>query len=382
MIYLDNAATSFPKPQCVSSAMLYAQKSAANPGRGGHSLSVRSGSIVFKARQKAAQMFDCEEENVIFTKNCTESLNIAIKGLVKEGSHIIVSSLEHNSVIRPVEKLKNTRNIKYDIAFVDAQNDETTLENFEKLIRDDTQMIVCTHVSNVFGTVLPIEKIARLSKKHNIYFVLDAAQSAGNFDISMKDGLFDAVCMPGHKGLFGPMGTGLLLLGREALPDSFTEGGTGSLSLSASQPLVLPDRFESGTVNVPGIAGLSSGLELVEKIGVRNIHAHECMLTKILIEDLKNIKGIVCYDNMHAQKHSSVLSFTVDGMHSEQTAQRLDELGVCVRGGYHCAYIAHKTYKTYENGTVRVSPGFFNTKKDIKYLSFCLNKIAKEQKLC
>ena len=379
MIYLDNAATTFPKPDLVICKMAQAQRFGANPGRGGHKMSVNAGNIVFETREKIAKMFSCAEERVIFTKNCTESLNTAIKGLVKRGDHIIVSSLEHNSVIRPIEKLKEKEGVTYDVAYVEPKDEEQTVENFRKLIRKETRLIVCTHVSNVFGTVLPVRKIARMAKNQGLLFVLDAAQSAGAFEIDMSEGLFDCVCMPGHKGLFGPMGTGVMLIADGILPDSFIEGGTGSLSLVRTQPEAVPDRFESGTLNLPGVAGLCAGIDFINKHGgVRTVHEYEMSLCNLFVNDLKQIYGITVYDNMFSSERAPVVSFALKNMHSEETAQLLDDAGFAVRGGYHCSYIAHSSYNTSENGTVRVSPGFFNTKKQIKSLSFCLNKIAKQ----
>lgn len=383
MIYFDNAATTFPKPESVLKTVCVSHRSAANPGRGGHRLSVNAGNIVFSAREKIAEMFGAQTEGVIFTKNCTESLNTAIKGLAQRGNHIIISSLEHNSVSRPVENLREKGIIKYDIAKVEPKDEDVTIYNFKKLIKPQTRIIVCTHVSNVFGTVLPIAKIGKLAKENNIIFIVDAAQSAGTFDIDMKKDNIDILCMPGHKGLLGPMGTGVMILSENVSPESFMQGGTGSFSLSISQPDTLPDKYESGTLNYPGIAGLGAGIDFIKRQGgTEAFYRHEAELVKVLTQDLHAIKGLTVYDNMHSHMSATVLSFAIDGMHSENTALMLDEGGFAVRGGYHCAYLAHETYKTQQNGTVRVSPGFFNTKKEIKSLSFYLNKIAKRQILC
>ena len=299
MIYLDNAATSFPKPKSVLSAMCRASLYSANPGRGGHSLSAKAGEIVFKTREKAAEVFHADIERVIFTKNCTESLNTAIKGCLKQGDHVIISSLEHNSLLRPVQKLSERGIITYDVANVVPESDEQTILNFQSLIKPNTKLIACCHVSNVFGTVLPIARIGEICRKNGILFAVDAAQSAGTFGYDVNGGNIDFLCMPGHKGLLGPMGTGLLILNRNVQLDSFIEGGTGSLSLETSQPEILPDKFESGTVNLPGIAGLYEGMKIIENVGCENILEKENRLTEYLTVNLKNIDGVTVYDNMH-----------------------------------------------------------------------------------
>ncbi len=383
MIYLDNAATSFPKPTAVADAVYKSTLCFANPGRGGYSLSADAGKIIFKCRDKISQMFGCEPENVIFTKNCTESLNIAIKGLLKKGDHVIISSLEHNSVLRPLEKLRQNGQISYSVAYVDANDDELTLLNFKKLICPQTRLIVCTAVSNVFGTVLPIEKIAKLAKKAGIFFVVDAAQSAGTLKYNLRESGIDVLCMPGHKGLFGPVGTGIMILGGSVVPQSLIEGGTGSLSLEKSQPEILPDKFESGTLNLPGIAGISAGIDFIGHCGGESaIYEHEKELIKIFINDAKNISSLNVFDNMHSDKYSSLISVCFKNIHSEEICEALSSFNIAARGGYHCSNLAHTTYKTDKDGTVRISPGIFTTKKDMKCLSFCLNKIAKNKKLC
>lgn len=383
MIYLDNAATTFPKPQQVIAAVSAAQKSATNPARAGHSLSSCAGKIVYYAREKASILFSSKVENVVFTKNCTESLNTAIKGVLENGDHVIISSLEHNSVLRPVEYLSQKGKITYDVAYVEPNDDEKTVENFARLVNSKTKAIVCTHVSNVFGTVLPIRKIGAMCRKKNIIFIVDAAQSAGTLEISVEKDNIDILCLPGHKGLLGPMGTGLLILNTDKKVDSLTQGGTGSYSLESAQPEIMPDKFESGTLNLPGIAGMSAGIDfLIAQKTRTDILAHENALIKILKEDLHSIKNVKVYDNMHGESFAPVLSFILADMHSEAVADVLDKSNIAVRSGYHCAFLSHKIYKTDKLGTVRVSPGIFNTKNDIKNLCFCINKIAMTNNLC
>jgi len=378
MIYFDNAATSFPKPPSVVNASSGAMRFfGANPGRGGHKLSVKAGETVFECREKLSEMFSCDVERTVFTLNCTHSLNTAIKGVLKKGDHVIISVLEHNSVLRPLETLREKGLITYDAAAVDPKNDDATVKNFERLIRPNTKMILCTYASNVFGTVLPVKKLSELCKRRRLIFALDCAQSAGIFPVNMeKDGV-DIVCAPGHKGLFGPMGTGVLLFSKRIAIESLTQGGTGSLSLQKSQPKIYPDSLESGTVNLPGIAGLSAGLDFIKaQGGEKAIHERENYLMKILKEDLHSIKNVKVFDNMHGEIFAPTVSFTVGGVHSEMTAEELDEKDIAVRAGYHCSYLAHNFCKTTKSGTVRVSPGFFNSKDDVKFFAFCLNRIA------
>lgn len=383
MIYLDNAATTYPKPPAVVGAAVKACLAyGANPGRGGHRLSEKAGEEVYLCREKLASMFSCEVERTVFTLNCTQSLNTAIKGTLKRGDHAIISSLEHNSVLRPLEFLRQNGMITYDVAEVAPQNDEITIRNFEKLIKPNTKMIICTFASNVFGTVLPVEGLSSLCKKHGLIFALDCAQSAGIFKTDMEKTGIDIVCAPGHKGLFGPMGTGVLMFSKNVEIRPLLQGGTGSLSLKKSQPELYPDSLESGTVNLPGIAGLSAGIDFIRSVGGEAaIHQKEMFLMKILKEDLSVIKGVTLYDGMHASVFSPTLSLGIDKMHSEQLAQLLDEKGIAVRAGYHCSYLAHTGQNTTKNGTVRVSPGFFNLKKEIKFFAFCLNKIAIDRKI-
>ena len=383
MIYLDNAATSFPKPRCVADAMLNAQLQCSNPGRGGYFTTERAGKIVFDVRHKLANFFSAKTENVIFTKNCTEALNTAIKGSVKTGDHVVISSMEHNSVLRPIVKLKSQGKIQFDVFKVEPKSDDKTIENLIKCIRPNTRLIVCTHVSNVFGTVLPIKRIAEEAKKRNIVFVLDAAQSAGMFDVSFKNINADIICLPGHKGLLGPMGTGVMVLSDKANCEELIEGGTGSMSLVKNQPNIFPDKYESGTVNLPGIAGLGAGLDYIRRIGgVKVIREHEISLTKKALNEIKSIKNISVYDKLYSSQLAPIISLSVKGKHSEEVAEALGKMNIAVRGGYHCSYLAHNFYGTSKNGTVRVSTGIFNNESCIKNLCFCLNKIANGKHLC
>ncbi len=378
MIYLDNGATSFPKPCCVTESVIRAMKySGGSPGRGGHKNSIKAGETVFKARESLGAMFSCEAENVVFTDNCTTALNTAIKGVCKKGDRVLTSTLEHNSVLRPLEKLQTQGVISYETVKVNPLSDAETVKKFSEAADKKVKIIVCTFASNVFGTVLPIEEIGRLCRERDIIFIVDGAQAAGTIDIDMKRMNIDILCLPGHKGLFGPSGTGAMLLSGRVMPEELTQGGTGSNSMDKLQPLSLPDRYESGTLNFPGIAGLYSGVSFISSFGgVKAVHRKETELINILEEDLSVIKNIKLYPYMKSDISSPILSFNIGDYHSEEVAAYLDKYGIAVRAGYHCAGLAHKSYGTVDSGCVRVTPGIFNSKKDIKNLAFCCNKIA------
>jgi selenocysteine lyase/cysteine desulfurase len=289
-----------------------------------------------------------------------------------------MSCFEHNSVLRPVHKLYERGDITYSIAKVNPLNPRETLSNFLALVNDSTAAVTCTMVSNVFGTVMPIEELGRELKKRGILFIVDAAQGAGTYKIDMKKMNIDILCMPGHKGLMGPMGTGMMIMGENVEVESFCQGGTGSNSMSEKQPDVYPDKLESGTVNLPGIWGLKKGMDYISCVGgEKAIHEKENYLCRILKEDMSLIKNVKLYSGISGENHAPLIAFNIKNMSSEEVAEALDNSNFAVRAGYHCAYLAHKTFAENENGVVRVSPGWFNTKKDIKNLAFSLNKIAK-----
>ena len=278
MIYLDSSATTFPKPQRVQQAAANAMKGSANPGRSGHSLSLAAGQIIYRSRLTAAQFFDMEDETrVIFTPGCTFSLNTAINGLLSDGGHAVVSELEHNAVMRPLEALRS-KGVSFSTAKVYPGDNDRTVDSFRRCINVNTKVIICTHASNVWGIRLPIERICALAHAYGLKIVVDAAQSAGVLPLSMQEG-FDVVCAAGHKGLYGPMGTGLMLLSQDMELPPLITGGTGSNSASLVQPTELPDRFESGTPNVSGIAGLAEGIRFVQSKGQEKLLHHEMNLT-------------------------------------------------------------------------------------------------------
>ena len=372
MIYFDNAATTFPKPRAVVEKVQQSFVAfGANPGRSGHKLSATAGQMIYECREKTAELFGAEgAEQVIFTGNCTESINIVLKGLLQKGDHVIISDLEHNAMARPLEKLRLNSGVSYDCAEVVEGDDEATVRNFRALIRSNTKLIAVTHVSNVFGIQLPIGQIGALCKEKNILFMVDAAQSAGVFPIHMESMHIDYLCMPGHKGLYGPMGTGILILRAKEMLDTLQEGGTGSTSLDLVQPDFLPDRFESGTLNTPGIAGLSAGIDFVKKIGIQSFYDHEFELISYARTKLQQEEKVLFYNAAPEYgKSAPVLSFNIKGAQSFEVADFLDKRAIAVRGGYHCSALAHRKMGTLDSGTVRMSTGIFNHKKEV--LIFC-----------
>lgn len=378
MIYFDNGATSFPKPYSVVNAV---QKSfielCANPGRGGYKSAMKSAEMIYNARVAASDFFNADAENIIFTPGCTYSLNAAIKGLCRPDSHFVISDLEHNSVVRPLEKLKKAGACEYSVAQV-VPDEAKTVSNFVNEFRSNTVAVICTLSSNVFGIMPPIEKIAREAHKNRILFILDAAQGAGYLPVDMKKDQIDIICCAGHKGLFGPMGTGILAISENVNLSTLTEGGTGSNSESIEQPLYSPDRFESGTPNVHGIAGLSEGIKFVQKIKTENILSHENRIIKYIFDELQNRQNIILYTDFYdGVSKSPVLSFNIKSKQSEETAALLAEKGICVRGGLHCAPLAHKKFGTLESGTVRITPSWFSSEKEVDFLVNCIKKIAK-----
>lgn len=375
MIYLDNAATSFPKPVSVSRAVVDCMCCyGANPGRAGHALAAKASEQLFLARERLASFFGAKTERTVFCNNCTHAVNLALKGVLRQGDHVIISSLEHNAVLRPLERLRQDGIVTYDIAQVVFDDSAQTVQNAEALIRPETRLLFVTHVSNVFGIALPLEDLSHLAQKHDMLFGVDAAQSAGVYPLSLEKTGIDLLCLPGHKGLFGAMGTGALLLSDRVEPQPLLEGGTGSLSLQKDMPQSLPERLESGTVNLPGIVGLHAGLRFVSGQGIDAIRCYEQALCSTLREDLSVIPGV----HVFGREGGTLLSFALDGITSETIGFELDRCGFGVRAGFHCAALAHTRHPSTATGTVRVSPSIFNTKKQIKNLCFCLNKIAKQ----
>ena len=379
MIYLDNAATTAPKPPSVITAVENAMRRYnANPGRSGHAASVTAAQKIYSVRSRIAAFFGLsQEENVVFTANCTAALNTVIRGVLQKGDHVILSSLEHNAVLRPLESLSRQGIISYSVAPV-GDTAEETIDAFRNALNSRTRMIICTHASNVFGTVLPVRRLCALAHSYGVLFCLDAAQSAGVLPIHMGEDGFDYVCCPGHKGLYGPMGTGLLLIGCDTIPRPLTEGGTGSASADSVMPDYLPDRLESGTLNVPGILGLAAGVDFVSRKGIADILNHETSLIRYLYEGLGGIKGLRLYTPLSKGAVTApLLSFTVDGKDSESSADFLNSrYGIAVRSGLHCAPLAHRSMGTIAGGTVRVSPSVFTKRQEIQIFINAVNKFV------
>ncbi len=368
MLYFDNAATTFPKPYEVKKAVEEAfGVFGANPGRSGHKMGMETARKVFETRKKAADFFGLSEsENLVFTKNCTEALNIVLMSIGSEGGHFIISDLEHNSVLKPLYELKNRGIIDFSIAEVFECEPEKTVESYEKLIKSNTKMIVATGASNVFGIKLPIEMLAKLAHEHGILFLLDAAQTAGSEHIDMEKTGIDYVCAPGHKGLLGPMGTGILAAKKPKLLKPHLFGGTGSYSLIPEQPEELPEMLESGTLNVPGICGLCSGIEIISSAGENNIAKKEMRFAKYLYSELSKMKNITLFTKFpETETHSAVVSFVLGDLSGEETAFLLSEKGVAARGGFHCSALAHQKMNTENRGTCRLSIGPMNSEKEV-----------------
>lgn len=377
MIYLDNAATSYPKPPEVVNAVKQAfSLYGANPGRSGHDLSVKTAMCVYSAREELNEFFGgFGSEYVSFTKNCTEALNLAIKGVVKDGQTVLISSLEHNSVARPVYALfeKGVADMKI---FNVGKTDDETLNNFKnELSLYRPKICVVTAVSNVFGNILPLKKLALEAHKAGALFFVDGAQGAGVIELNMKNLGIDCLCVPGHKGLLGPMGTGALLH-NGCIENTLLEGGTGTSSFDLSQPRVFPEMLEAGTLNVPGIAGLRAGVKIVSELRESNIFKEESELVALLYDGLKNIKNVLLYYDYTPEKFAPLLSFNIKNMHSEEVAALLNGESIAVRGGFHCSPLAHKAAGTESVGAVRVSPSRFTSKKDINILLNVINKIC------
>lgn len=365
-IYFDNAATTFPKPACVHEALANAMRySAGNPGRGGHILAERAGNVVFSARERIARQFGSEPQQVIFTANCTHALNLAIHGAVRQGDHIIISSMEHNSVYRPVAALADAGICTYNIATV-APDAETTLANLNRCLHPNTRIVICTLVSNVTGQILPYRQIAAFCREKGLIFIADGAQACGVLPITLADGM-QILCTAGHKGLYGPMGTGLLISDGTVPLTPLMQGGTGSLSASVKQPDFLPDALESGTVNVCGIAGLHAGVQWVAQQGIQTLHERESALCRQFLEGLRTMPNIVVYRHRAAQ-YAPVISFAPQTGDCSALAAVLQQRGFCLRSGLHCAPLAHETIGTKAQGTIRFAPSMFNTPRQVEGL--------------
>lgn len=368
MIYLDNGATSFHKPPAVYRAVEAAMKTCANPGRGGYGAAMEASRRLFACREAAAEIFDCQPEQVVLTANCTHGLNIAIRSIVKPGARVVVTGFEHNAVMRPLYAL----GAKITVAGRKLFDRQDTLEAFARALEKGQDAAVFTHVSNVFGYILPVEEMADMCAKREIPFVIDAAQSAGTLPLAFDKLGADFIAMPGHKGLLGPQGTGLLLCGNRGEPLLY--GGTGSASRSREMPEDLPERLEAGTVNVPGFAGLTEGLRYLKKTGIGTVYEREHRQLQTCAAGLKKLGFRV----FSGPDQASTVSF-LPGMDCEEAAQLLGKQGIALRAGLHCAPLAHESAGTLETGTVRVSFGFDASDRETLAFLQAASKLPRKQ---
>lgn len=365
LIYFDNSATTYIKPDAVYDRIIDVMKNAGgNAGRGGHKLANAASDVIFDARLKVCELFGAYSPNeVCFVNNASMGLNFVIKGLLVKGDHVIVSPFEHNSVIRPVYKLSQN-GVTYTVAQCDK---EGSFENLEELIVPETRMIIVNHVSNVTGRVADIEKIGKIAEKHGVIFVVDASQSAGHIPVDIKKCKIDALVCSGHKGLFGPQGTGIMYISEKLKTDTLFEGGSGSMSELLTQPETLPERFETGTLNAPGIGGLCEGIKFICDTGVENIASYEAKLTHILLSGLKSMGGIEVYSDNARFPMTGVIGFNITNSDSISVSNLLsDKYNIMVRGGLHCSMLAHSSIGTLEKGCIRASLSCFNTKNEVE----------------
>lgn len=383
-IYLDNASTSFPKPETVPKAVYdYMTKIGANINRGTYEDAYSAEEVVFETREMLSELFNAGDcKNVIFTRNVTESINLLLKGFLHKGDHIICSSMEHNAVMRPLNQLE-----EYGIEFSRIPCDSEgnmNLDSLEGLVKSNTKAIISLHASNVCGTIMPLEKIGEFCHAHSLAFFVDCAQTAGVIDIDMQKCHIDALMFTGHKSLLGPQGIGGIILSDEiaSVLTPLIVGGTGSISHTENTPTFLPDKFEAGTMNLPGIYGLNAGLNFIKETGISNIYKHELMLTELFLKGIAAINQdkekirIVGRNNL--EHRTGVVSLQILDKDQAEMAYRLEsEFGIMTRVGLHCAPNAHKTLNTYPEGTIRFSFGYFNTEEDVEAALHALKAMAK-----
>lgn len=377
MIYLDNGATSYPKPRGMVAAMEECIiKYCGNPGRSGHFMSMKTGEEVYHARRKVAKIFGIEQaDRIIFTKNTTEALNLGLMGILKEGDHVITTSMEHNSVLRPLKNLERN-GVSHSILRADREG-RIKASDIEKTIRPNTRMIVVTAASNVTGTVMPLAEIGSLARKRGILFMVDGAQAAGSHVLNVNEMNIGMLAVPGHKGLLGPLGTGALYVNPNISLQPLLAGGTGTESKSRIQPAEFPEGFEAGTINAPGIIGLGFSASFVDKIGVDVIEEYERELIGYLDERFDNMEFVKRY-GPSAEEKTGITLININGVGAEEVTTMLStNYGIAVRGGYHCAGLAHKTIGTWETGAVRISVSPFSTKRDIDKLIDAVHQIGK-----
>jgi len=379
MIYFDNAATSYPKPDKVYKEMIRCMKEyCANPGRGGHKMSVDSGKAVYEARELISNLFNCQNPmQICFMKNATEALNCALHGVLKAGDNVITSPMEHNSVMRPLKEIEREKSITISVL---KGNDfgEIDVDDFKKAITPKTKLAVFTLSSNVNGIIMPFNEIGRICREHGILFLLDGSQGAGSINIDVKEACIDLLALPGHKGLMGPQGTGILYVREGIFLKPMLQGGTGSNSELIYQPEIFPEGFESGTLNTPGIVGLKEGVKFINEIGLENIRIKKNMLVQRFYDGVKNICGVKLYSRREGTNNSGIIALNIQGIFSNELSSILDKnYSIATRAGLHCSPMAHKTLGTLDNGIVRFSFSYFNELQEIEYVVNVLEKISK-----
>ncbi len=379
LVYLDNAATSFPKPRSVIEEMKrFMLWCGGNPGRGAHFLSLEAAKQVYDCRCLLCEFFGAHDpRQVAFTHNTTESLNLAIKGLLCEGDHVLISDLEHNAVWRPVFSLAERGVIEYDIfpsmATCSDRSPIRICAGIAKRLKSNTKMIICTASSNICSVEMPLREIGEFCRRHGLLFVVDGAQGAGHKDISVEKMNISALCIPAHKGLLGPQGCGAVIFGEGILADTLIEGGNGHSSLEGDMGLDIPERYEAGTLPTPAIVGLAEGMRCLRSLGLDAVREHEGALFRMACNKLGSIQGVTVHCPC---AEGGVLLFSVKGISSEEVAFKLSERGICTRGGYHCAALAHKALGT-DDGGVRASFGIFNSSLHIDALARAVEDIKK-----
>lgn len=377
MIYLDNAATTYPKPKSVYKNVMDAMtKYGANPGRGSHAMAIEGARVIYETRELLAELFNLDDPmKVILTFNATDGLNMAIKGILRPGDHVVTTAMEHNSVLRPIKELEN---IGVENTIVSCSHEgKINVQDIEAAIKTNTRMVVTTHVSNLTGTIFPIEKIGEMCKRRNVLYLVDGSQSAGVLEIDMQKQHIDFLAVPGHKGLLGPQGTGALLINSDAEIKELKEGGTGSESSNPHQPNFYPDKLEAGTHNLPGIAGLNAGLKYILNKGTKSILSHEKSILETFINEMRKNPKIVIYGPEDINDRSGVVPVNIAGMDSSEVAYILDtEYNIAVRPGLHCAPLAHKTIGTENIGAVRFGIGPFTKISDVIAAVKALNEIS------
>lgn len=376
-VNFDNAATTFPKPLSVRRTLVNAiNMYGGNAGRGGHVLANRTSEMVYNVREKVASFFGAKTENTIFCLNCTHALNTAIQGVVNKGDHVVISSMEHNSVFRPVVTLAEAGKIKYSIAQVYPDKEQTLLE-FKKCIRPETKVVVCTIASNVTGQIMPYKEIASLCKANNICMIVDGAQACGVLPIKLSDGI-NILCTAGHKGLYGITGTGILITDGKYHIRPLMQGGTGSVSAQPTQPDFLPDSLESGTQGIIGISTIKAGIEFLEEKTLDKIYIEETKLCNQFIKLLSGENEVIIYRNDMCE-YVPIVSFNIAGIEPETVAEELNKDGFCLRAGLHCAPLAHQTLGTL-SGTVRFAPSVFNNSREVTELANSIKKCVRKLK--